>query len=78
MIEWQSIIMALIGIGVSAMGYFLKTLSKDVRDAQKDLSDFKENIALNYVPKNDFKELATEIRQMFHTISDKLDRKADK
>ena len=78
MIEWQSIIMTLIGIGVSAMGYFLKTLNKDVRDAQKDLADFKENIALNYVPKNDFKELATEIRQMFHTISDKLDRKADK
>ena len=78
MIEWQTIIMSLISIGVSAMGYFLKTLSKDVRDAQKDLSDFKENIALNYVPKNDFKELATEIRQMFHTISDKLDRKADK
>ena len=78
MIEWQNIIMVLISIGVSAMGYILKTLNKDVRDTQKDLSDFKENIALNYVPKNDFKELATEIRQMFHTISDKLDRKADK
>ena len=60
------------------MGWFVKNLNADVREAQKDLAEFKENIALNYVPKNDFKELAAEIRQMFHTISEKLDRKADK
>ncbi len=78
MSEWQPVFLFILSVGVAAMGWFLKTLSADVRESQRDLSDFKENVALNYVPKNDFKELATEIRQMFHTISEKLDRKADK
>jgi hypothetical protein len=38
----------------------------------------REEIAKDYTRRDDFKDFAAEIRQMFREISDKLDKKADK
>lgn len=78
MSEYQSIINFVLGVVLAAGGWFARTLWDAVQELKTDLSNLRVEIAKDYVPRNDFKELATEIRQMFQVISDKLDRKADK
>jgi uncharacterized coiled-coil DUF342 family protein len=69
-----------IGAGglLAVLGWFARQLWDAVKSLQSDLSKLREEIAKDYTRRDDFKELATEIRQMFREISDKLDKKADK
>ena len=76
--EYQTLLNSLMGIALSAMGWFARQLWDAVKDLKSDLSKLREEIAKDYVPKNDFKEFAIEIWMMFQRISDKLDEKADK
>ena len=76
--EYQTLLNSLMGIALSVMGWFARQLWDAVKDLKSDLSKLREEIAKDYVPKNDFKEFAIEIRMMFQRISDKLDEKADK
>lgn len=78
MSEWQMIINLGAGASLAAMGWFARQLWEAVQKLKDDLSALREEIAKDYVPRDDFKELAQEIRHMFREISDKLDRKADK
>jgi hypothetical protein len=64
--------------GFSVMGWFARQLWDAVKELKKDLSTLREELAKDYVPKNDFKDFTSEIRNMFQRISDKLDDKADK
>lgn len=63
---------------MAVSGWFFRVLWDAVSDLKTDLSKLREEIAKDYVPRNDFKEFAAEIRNMFQKISDKLDNKADK
>jgi len=72
LINWGS------GLGLSVMGWFARQLWDAVKELKIDLSRLREEIAKDYVPKNDFKEFVAEIRTMFRRIEDKLDDKADK
>jgi len=76
--EYQSIINVFLGAALAVSGWFFRVLWDAVSDLKTDLSKLREEIAKDYVPRNDFKEFATEIRNMFQKISDKLDNKADK
>lgn len=76
--EYQTIINIGAGTALATMGWFARQLWDAVKDLKSDLAKLREEIAKDYVPKNDFKEFATEIRGMFQRISDKLDEKADK
>jgi hypothetical protein len=72
----------LINIGAAAalasLGWFARQLWDAVQELKRDLSALKEEIAKDYVPKEDFKDFAKDIRSMFTEIRDKLDRKADR
>jgi len=76
--DYQSFINWAAGIGMTGMGWFARQLWDAVSGLKSDLSALREEIAKDYVPKNEFRELASEIRVMFQRISDKLDDKADK
>jgi hypothetical protein len=69
-----------IGAGglLAVLGWFARQLWDAVKGLQGDISKLREEIAKDYTRRDDFKELATEIRHMFREISDKLDKKADK
>jgi hypothetical protein len=60
------------------MGWFARTLWDAVQELKTDLSKLREELAKDYVPKDDFKEGMSEIRRMFEIITTKLDNKADK
>jgi uncharacterized coiled-coil DUF342 family protein len=76
--EWQTIINIGAGTTLSVMGWFARELWQAVKDLRSDISTLREEIAKNYTRRDDFKELAVELRSMFREINDKLDRKADK
>lgn len=76
--EYQSFINWSAGIALSVLGWFARQLWDCVQSLKADLSSLREDIAKNYVPKDDFKDFASELREMFRTISSKLDTKVDK
>jgi hypothetical protein len=76
--EFQTIINIGAGIALSVIGWFARTLWDAVQELKTDLSKLREELAKDYVPKDDFKEGMSEIRRMFEIITTKLDNKADK
>jgi len=63
---------------LAVTGWFARQLWDTVKELKSDLSKLREEIAKDYIRRDDFKEFASEIRSMFREISDKLDKKADK
>lgn len=76
--DWQTIINIGAGCTLSVIGWFARELWQAVKDLRSDLSALREEIAKSYTRRDDFKDLAHELRGMFNQINDKLDRKADK
>lgn len=63
---------------LAVLGWFARQLWDAVNGLKSDISALREEIAKDYTRRDDFKDFAAEIRQMFREISDKLDKKADK
>lgn len=76
--EYQTFINWGGGVALSALGWFARQLWDAVQKLKADLSSLREELAKEYVPKNDFKDFTTELREMFRTINNKLDSKVDK
>lgn len=76
--DFQAIINLAAGASIGAMGWFARQLWDAVKELKTDLAKLREEIAKDYVPKDDFRELAKDLREMLREISNKLDNKADK
>ena len=76
--NYQYLINIAAGSVIAIGGWFARQLWDAVKSLQSDLSALREEIAKDYTRRDDFKDFAAEIRQMFREISDKLDKKADK
>ena len=76
--NYQDLINIATGTVIAIGGWFARQLWDAVKSLQSDLSALREEIAKDYTRRDDFKDFAAEIRQMFREISDKLDKKADK
>lgn len=76
--DTQTIINLAAGAGLGVVGWFARQIWDAVNELKGDLSKLREELAKDYVPKDDFKSFAQEIREMFREISHKLDNKADK
>ena len=76
--DFQTIINLSAGAVIGVMGWFARQLWDAVNELKRDLSKLREEIAKEYTPREEFKELANEIRAMFRDISNKLDKKEDK
>lgn len=76
--NYQDIFNFAAGAILAVTGWFARQLWDAVKELKSDLSKLREEIAKDYTRRDDFKELAAEIRGMFREISEKLDKKADK
>ena len=64
-----------LGAGVfAAIGWFVKGLSDDIKQARQDINDHRVYVATNYVTHNHL----ADIKEALTRIEDKLDRKVDK
>ena len=66
------------GVALSVMGWFARELWGAVKSLRDDLSRLREELAKDYVSKDDFKEAVREMKELLLGIDRKLDRKADK
>ncbi len=78
MSEYQSLVNITAGGCLCVFGWFARQLWDAVTQLKADLAKLREEIAKDYVPKDDFKSFTAELREMFREISHKLDNKADK
>ena len=76
--NYQTLFNIVLGLGAAVFGWFARMLWQDIKSVTSALAEFRVEIAKNYVPRNDFKEFSSEIREMFNKVMDKLDNKADK
>lgn len=76
--EYQTLINVGAGASLAVMGWFARELWGAVKELRTDLSKLREELARNYVSKDDFKDAMREIRDVLERIENKLDRKMDK
>ena len=60
------------------MGWFARELYGAVKELRVDLSRLREEIAKDYVSKDDFRDAIREVKELLVAIDHKLDRKQDK
>jgi len=56
------------------VGWFLKDALSSAKATKESLADFKTEVAKEYVPRNDLRELTSEVNRRFDRIEEKLDR----
>jgi len=76
--ETQQIIDAVLGAGLSVMGWFARELWAAVKELKSDLSKLREDLPSTYITKDDYRSDMRDIKDMLNKIFDKLDGKQDK
>lgn len=76
--DYQTLFDIVLGAGLTAIGWFARTLWEANKELRSDLAHLREDIPKLYVAKEDYRLDLHEIKDLLKTISDKLDRKADK
>lgn len=76
--EYQTLFDVFAGGGLALAGWFARTLWEANKELRSDLSKLREEIPKVYVAKEDYRLDLHEIKELLKTISEKLDRKADK
>ena len=73
----MSVIELLTGIAyflLGVVGWFLKDALDSVKSTKEGLADFKTEVAKEYVPRNDLREVQAEINRRFDRLEEKIDR----
>ena len=72
----------LFNLGISivgaVVGWFLRVIWQEIKLVQRDQKEIEQDLANNYVRKDDYRIDIAEIKGMFNRIMDKLDTKVDK
>jgi antirestriction protein len=76
--DFQTLINVGAGASLAVMGWFARELWGAVKELRADLSRLREELAREYVSKDDFKDAMREIRDALQRIENKLDQKQDK
>jgi hypothetical protein len=76
--DFQTLINFGAGTALTVMGWFARELWGAVKELRTDLGRLREELAKNYVSKDDFREAVREMKEILMSIDAKLDRKADK
>lgn len=56
------------------VGWFLKDALDSAKATKENLADFKTEVAKEYVPRNDLREVQVEMSRRFDRLEEKLDR----
>ena len=78
MSEYINVILFVLGIAMTLLGWFARTLWSAVVELKDDLSKLKEDLPVYYIRKDDFKEIKDMIMNTLRRIESKVDNKADK
>jgi Sec-independent protein translocase protein TatA len=76
--EFQTLINVGAGSALAVSGWLARELWGAVKELRADLSRLREELAREYVSKDDFKDAMREIRDALQRIENKLDQKQDK
>lgn len=76
--EYQDFINLGLGAAATVIGWFARTLWEAVNTLKDDLYKLKEEIAKDYIAKDEFGAFKSELFTMLRRIEDKLERKQDK
>lgn len=76
--DLQTLINLGAGTALAVIGWLARELWQAVKELRADVSSLREHIAREYMPKDDFREFAREIKELLTDIRDRLDRKQDK
>ena len=76
--ELQVLINMALGSSLTAVGWFARELWSAVQNLKEDLYKLREEIAKEYMPKDDFNAFKSELFSMLRRIEDKLEKKEDK
>ena len=76
--EDQTIINFVLGSIASVTGWFARELWSAVQTLKDDLYKIREDLAKNYMPKDEFAAFKGELFIMLHRIEDKIEKKENK
>lgn len=76
--EFQSIFNVLLGVGLTAIGWFARELWDATQKLRQDLSDLELNVSEHYVKKVDIAARFDKIESILERLFDKLESKVDK
>tara|TARA_R110000803_G_scaffold48216_2_gene100165 strand:+ start:5220 stop:5474 length:255 start_codon:yes stop_codon:yes gene_type:complete len=72
--ELMDLLIGAIYLAAAVLGWFLKDALYDIKTTKENLASFKTEIAKEYVPRNDMRELSQEVGRRFDRLEEKLDR----
>ena len=73
--EMSDLFLFLLGIVVTLIGYFLKSLANDIKELEKNINACQNSLPHQYVLKEDYHRDIDEIKTMLANITEKLDKK---
>jgi hypothetical protein len=76
--ELQSLINVVLSALMTIVGWFARELWSAVQNLKEDLYKLREEIAKDYIPKEDFSSFKSELFTALRRIEDKLESKEDK
>jgi hypothetical protein len=76
--EIQALINIVLSVLMSIVGWLARELWTAVQNLKEDLYRLREEIAKDYIPKEDFASFKSELFTALRRIEDKLENKEDK
>jgi len=76
--EFQTILNIVLGSLTGILGWFAREMYSAVQTLKDDLYKFREEVAKEYIPKNEFNLFKEELFQTLRRIEDKIEKKSDK
>lgn len=76
--EFQTILNLILGCFTGILGWFGRAMFTAVQELKDDLYKFREEVAKEYIPKNEFNLFKEELFQALRRIEDKIEKKSDK
>ena len=69
----QELLLGALYLAAGVIGWFLKDALDSSKATKDSLADFKTEVAKEYVPRMDLKELQIEVGRRFDRLEDKID-----
>lgn len=76
--DFQTLVNLGAGTALAVMGWLARELWGAVKELRTDLSKLREELAREYLTKDDFKDAVRDLRDLLERIDSKLDRKVDR
>jgi hypothetical protein len=76
--ELQTVLNYSLSTACAVIGWFARELWTAVQILKDDLYKLREELAKNYIPKDEFVAFKGELFTMLHRIEDKIEKKEDK